>query len=275
MADMNRLIQQLGESSTTQAAVQALTNEGAPAVEPLIAALRSPNDMIRRQAAQVLVNIGDPRAVPALFELTNDSQMTVRSSAVHLLGTISADARVPDFLSQMVRDGQRPPDIRVSAVFAVGRLKGQDATHALWLELLHDADEQVVANAASQLANSKKPEVVEPLITALKRVGEGRFAFGSILRALADLGDKRAFEPIAVHLKAADPHKRGSAIAALKTLGDSRALDLLEPLQGDNAIAWEEDRGPKVTVGQVAREAIAAIQKANGIEPKKSRWKFW
>jgi hypothetical protein len=49
------------------------------AVEPLVALLSHPNQMIRRDAASLLGQIGDPKAIPALSRALDDSDSAVRS----------------------------------------------------------------------------------------------------------------------------------------------------------------------------------------------------
>ncbi len=59
---------------------------GAPAVEPLIAALKGENKLVRKAAARALGDIGDPRAVEPLTEAQTDED--VRASAAKALDKI-------------------------------------------------------------------------------------------------------------------------------------------------------------------------------------------
>jgi HEAT repeat protein len=114
------------------------------------------------------------------MELTKDASRRVRNTAVAGLGAFAAGPRVADFLRQVARGGD--PDFRMRAVFASGP-PNLPAVQALWLELLNDPAEQIVVNAASKLGDSRRADVVEPLIAALHRVGENHPAFAFILRA--------------------------------------------------------------------------------------------
>lgn len=275
MPDVQQLIQQLADPAKASAAVKALHEMGAKAADPLLAALTNPNETIRRQVVSLLGVTKDPRAVEPLMKLTGDLPKQVQNAAIAALGNYNGDSRVADFLRQLAR-GQGEPDTRVSAIFALGRVAGKDAAQALWLDMLNDPSPQMIINAASQVATAKQPASVKPLLATLQRVGEGSMAFSFLVRALADLGDKRAFEALAAYLKSSDPYKRAAVAHALGRLGDVRGLDVLAPLTDDKAVAGQEDRGgPQYTVGEMAQQAIAAIRKANNLPEAKPRWKFW
>ena len=59
-----------------------------PAVEPLIAALKSPVPNIRCHAVEVLGDIKDPRAVEPIIEAIKDSHAYIRRSSVVALREI-------------------------------------------------------------------------------------------------------------------------------------------------------------------------------------------
>lgn len=275
MPDVQPLIQQLSDPLKARAAFKAISEMGAAAAEPLLAALNDPNETIRRQVVSLLGSTKDPRAVAPLMKLTGDLPKQVQSAAIAALGNFPNNPRVSDFLSQLaLRQGET--DTRVSAIFTLGRAAGKDAAQALWLEMLNDPSPQMVINAASQLATAKQPATVKPLLATLQRMGEGSTTFTFLVRALGDLGDKRAFEVLVGYLNVSEPHKRAAVVHALGRLGDVRGLDVLETLKGDKAVAGQEDHGgPQYTVGDMAQQAITAIRKANNMPEAKPRWKFW
>ena len=283
MADIQHLIKQMRDYSTSVQAQQTLIELGAEAVEPLLAQLSSPEQADRALAIDVLEKMIDPRALMPLMELSaRDPVPVIRSDAVSAVARY-ADPRVRDFLLQTAHNPQQDVIIRMTAVFEVGKLAGDEAANALWLELLDDPAPAMVMNAANQLGSSQNAAAYDPLTARLKRLGEADPAIITVLSALGKLGDKRAFEAIAAHLNSKQVHIRAAAVHALTYLGDVRALDALEPLRRDNTISGQEDRGgPTYTLGSEAKRAINTIRKANGMlndisdeRPPKPWWKFW
>lgn len=279
MTDVQGLIRQLKDPKQSSAAFKTLYEMSPTIVEPLLAALNDPDVAIRMQVATVLGNSGDPRAVDALMKAAQDSEARVRQSAMAALGKFEGNTRIADFLRDLARRPGNDTE-RVSAVFALGRAAGKQAAAELWLEFLNDPSPQVVGNAASQLATLKLAAAVEPLIATLNRIGEKDLAFMSVMMALGDLGDGRAFDVIASYLKSADPHKRVCAADALGRLGDERGIQALEPLLNDKTVAGKEDRGgPVYTVGDTVRSALDKLRKKDSVAAEatqsKPRWKFW
>jgi HEAT repeat protein len=78
-------------------AVEALGKIGAPAVEPLIAAMKDVNPLVQRSAASGLGSTKDPRAVEPLIAATKDPNYGVRTAAANALSEIK-DPRAVHFL---------------------------------------------------------------------------------------------------------------------------------------------------------------------------------
>ena len=70
-------------------AITALKKIGTPAVEPLIAALKSKDKEIKGYAASILGGIKDNRAIEPLIDLLDDKDSTVRKMASKALKTIT------------------------------------------------------------------------------------------------------------------------------------------------------------------------------------------
>ncbi|MBL8117442.1 MAG: HEAT repeat domain-containing protein [Anaerolineae bacterium] len=285
MADLQQLIQRLADPKQGREAFKQLQEQGAAAVEALMAAFESPQDAIRRQAITLAASTKDTRVIEALIKLTTHPDAATRSAAIAGLGHFGGQARVREYLMQMAR-GTGDLHQRSGAVFALARTGEVEAAHGLWLEMLNDPAADIVNNAASQLGSSKRADAVEALIATLQRVGEGHIAFGTIVMALGNLKDQRAFEPIAAYLRSSNPVKRSAAAHALGQLGDARALELLEGLLKDKTVVGYEDRGgPSYTVADTAKLAIEALRKARNPDVPttkahdkpavKPRWKFW
>jgi HEAT repeat protein len=274
MADIQQLIQQLVEPATRQQGYDALVALGAESVDPLIAAFASTTDFGRHQITIILSVIADARAVPVLIGWARSEAMKARESAVIALGAFGADSRVADVLRDVARHDSEPT-VRLVAVSSIRRAVGKDAEKEVWLEMLNDPIEQIVINAASNLPGFSPNDAsfVQPLIAALDKNAQSKTADTMLIIALSKTRDARAFDSIAAHLKSPDAYRR--ATAALGTLGDPRAVDVLATLKSDDGFAWEDDHGgPKYTVGMIAKRAIADIEKAQGVE-KKPFWKFW
>src|SRR5215467_11160530 len=75
------LIAALKEGYMHAAATEALSKIGAPAVEPLIAALKDQEINVRKAAAEVLGKIGDARAVEPLIAACNDQSSEMNKAA--------------------------------------------------------------------------------------------------------------------------------------------------------------------------------------------------
>ena len=73
-------------ASVAEAAMLALANIGAPAVDPLIASLRNDNPGVRMMATAALGRIEDPRTIEPLIEvLETDQDSLVQAAAVDAL----------------------------------------------------------------------------------------------------------------------------------------------------------------------------------------------
>ena len=95
-----------GRDSDVRPAAGALAKIGAPAVEPLIAALKDPNSDVRKAAAGALGVIGDARAVRPLIAALEGSGM--RQAAVNALVRLNNEGRLGDAERSLIHGlGQR------------------------------------------------------------------------------------------------------------------------------------------------------------------------
>ena len=67
--------------------------EARPAAPALLRALKSPDALVRQQAAVALGQVGAEEAVPALAEALRDPEWAVRRQAAVALGAIGKDAK--------------------------------------------------------------------------------------------------------------------------------------------------------------------------------------
>lgn len=95
-----------------QVVAEALGYIGPPAVPELVAALKSPDPLVRKNAAEVLARMGSDAkpAVAALVQLLDDPDETIRKTAARTLGRIGPDAAaaVPALMRTLM---QAPPEV--------------------------------------------------------------------------------------------------------------------------------------------------------------------
>jgi HEAT repeat protein len=185
----------LGLTRTNKEAQEALVKIGEPAVEPLIASLRSKNLKIRVRAAIVLGEIKDLRAVEPLIAALKDKKYLIRASAVAALAQID-DPRAIEPLIAALKDEH--PFVRVVASRELGKLKYLRAAGPL-LDALRDEDIDVRRSVVEALVELKDPRTVEPLIAALKDGNKGTRRGAAI--SLGAIKDPRAIEPLIAALK--------------------------------------------------------------------------
>jgi len=95
------------------------------AVEPLIAALRDADRLVRSSAARALEDIGDRRAIEPLRALLGDEDEVVRYNAAEALGGLGADARaaVPALEKALADPSEL---VRSGAARALKKIRGEE-----------------------------------------------------------------------------------------------------------------------------------------------------
>jgi HEAT repeat protein len=180
---------------------------GPPAVEPLVAALKHRDKVVRRAAADALGKIADPRAAKALVAALGDPDQHFRRSAAEALIKISGGAFRP---------------------LAAALVNGNPARRQLAVEVLDRtgwSPDRSEAGARYWIAKRQWSRCVEiggravkPLLWALESADEqGR---GEAARALGRIGDPRAVQPLRAALADPDALVRNSAAEALKKIGE-------------------------------------------------------
>ena len=162
--------------------LDAITNMGAAAVEPLIEALKDNEGAVRRFAAILLGRIGDRRAIEplgmALYDLHHDvgkasaealvnfgadsfevlvealrhPEMWIRIHSVDVLAEIR-DSRVADILLEMLNDPER--EVKKHVIEAMGELKDRRTLPALQEVAANRADREMHALAKAALEKMK------------------------------------------------------------------------------------------------------------------------
>jgi HEAT repeat protein len=274
MADISRLIDQLRSTDpkTFAEARDALLQLKDQALEPLLAAASGPDTGLRVHAGFLLLHCLDPRAMAKLIELTRDPEERVRFTAASYLAHATAGVEAAKAaLHEMVHEESNSASIRNRALQSLEKLGDGESGFESRLAMLNSNDPQTLREAIAGLGRDRR--AVEPLIALLSRQPD--YIPAAAMSALASLRDPRGFDAIARHLQSPKPFLRAMAAQALGEMGDQRAIPLLEPLAGDAAFAFEEDRGPRLSVGDVVNQALVKL----GARPAKGGrgpwWKLW
>ena len=119
---------------------------GAPAVLPLVNALKDDNSSVRWDAAEALGKIGDARAVPPLDDALKDDNSSVRRAVIEALGKHGAAAVSP--LIGALKNGD--DDARWTAARMLGKLGDARAVPALLDALQYNAVRQAAAKNAGR-----------------------------------------------------------------------------------------------------------------------------
>ncbi|MDX1649943.1 MAG: HEAT repeat domain-containing protein, partial [Myxococcota bacterium] len=147
------------------AALEALTRCGAPAVEALLEASTDPDVDVRKQVVDALAGIGDAAAAPRLRRLLADADANVRGAAADALGAVGADESADELLRAAAGDPE--PLVRLSALRALSRLEV-----ACGVEDLQGAlDDAVLRPAALALLGASDDPAAEDRL--LKGLAEG------------------------------------------------------------------------------------------------------
>ncbi len=220
-------------NAVRHAAIEALTELEASAVEPLIAALNDDLSRVRSIAAHTLGEIGDAHAVEPLIAALNDDSYQVRSQAAHALARIG-DARAVDPLIAALNDVSS--HVRSAAARALARIGDARAVDPL-TAVLEDADsEHERSGAARALGGIADARAVEPLITALK--DRNRRVRSQAAAALGNIGDAHAVEPL---ISVLEDESSGARRAAERALGEIAKQDFGQD-QARWQRWWEENR---------------------------------
>lgn len=122
------------------------------------------------------------------------------------------------------------PRVRYAAVSQLATLGQQDLPHVSTLlrDRLQDSDPDVQAAAADSVGALKLTEIFDALQQLYHTSSEWLVKF-SIVAALGELGEKRAFALLEEALKSDNELMQTAAIGSLGELGDERAVQLLVP----------------------------------------------
>ncbi len=193
----------------------------------LIKALSFKQAHIREAAARALGDIGASQAWSALYAASKDNDVLVRqsaASALEMLEPLSQELRVsadPEELLTALRCAKEATSRRSIAMRlqALGWQPRDDAAGALYFIALEDWDACVRIGANS----------VQPLCAAL---GYPDWSIReSATKALGQIGDARAVDPLIERLMEDGDWAREAAASALVAIGDARGVAMAARVQ--------------------------------------------
>jgi len=271
------LVAALGDAypAVRRAAGAALTAIGAPALDPLIAALRHRESSVHDAAARLLGDLGDPRAVAPLIDALTDRRGPALSAAWAL---VEIGAPAVDPLIVALRD----PDAALAdaAAQALGKIGDVRAVAPLLGALTHEQP-QVCQAAASGLVQIGAP-AIDPLVGAL--ADRSATVRSGAAAALAELGwtpdrggagawywvtrgewaraarlGAAAVAPLVVTLREGEGSARVAAVQALGKTGAAQAVPPLIDALSDRDLAVRQ--AAAAALGQHGmRQADAALR---------------
>jgi len=176
---------------TRKVFAKAIGQIGQPAVDPLVATLKSPSALMRLHAAQALGYAGDPRATKPLIEALNDSKEGVRGAAAEALGRIGDQSAIEPLVSALNDENWHVRELAVGSLqkglewkpstdeeklavlyadrdFYSLKRRGDPGAKLLIKALLTDGFFSVRETAAKALGDVYSSEVIEALMTAAK-----------------------------------------------------------------------------------------------------------
>ena len=202
-----------------QTALQGLSNMEVPVPSvQIVPLLKDPDLTVQAQAINTLIKIRDPAVIKYLIEILQDDSEYIRRAAVEVLNEIGDQRAIKDLLNAM-----RDKDwwVKVRAADALGTIGGPRVVEAI-LALINDKDEFLRRTAVEILNSVKDERAVAHLIGALK--DPDWWVRERAADALANLGDKNAV-PALIEMLQAQPESAAVAIKALAQLQDPTAID--------------------------------------------------
>jgi HEAT repeat protein len=191
-------------------------------------------------------------SIESVQQLLSSETFGDRISGLNRLRAYEPDIAFP-LLKPLLKD--KEARVRYAAVSMLDVVGVGSETEALVLlrESLQDAEIDVKAAAADAIAGLKLAEAYPDLEALYRSTTEWLLQF-SIIAAIGDLGEPRAFDLIAEALQSETELVRLSAISALGDLRDERAIDLLTPFLNDDD--WQVRFRLAQALGRIGGEEV-------------------
>jgi HEAT repeat protein len=196
------------------------------------------------ELAEEIARTADARVMKELEPSLTHEDRHLRGNAAFVFASLG-DPRGLETISAMLADrSYRPLGQGIP-----GGSFNLDAP-AWWLTSQIHADRYYAVHLLGELADRRAVDVLVPLL-------HDEDINYHVAWALGQIGDRRAIGPLISALGDREALMRVSAIQALEKLNATEALAQLRALLNDRATA-----GPRVSVADTARAAIATLQKA-------------
>ncbi|MBI1850877.1 MAG: HEAT repeat domain-containing protein [Planctomycetes bacterium] len=207
---------------------------------------------VRAAAATALGKIRGAQAAAALRVVIGDKDSRVRTAAATALGDAASDTdSVASLADRFANDGS--PFVRAAAVRALAKAKaplaGDLAVKALGVDSSGEVIRQRALDALADLGDSRAVKLATEW-TAYGKPPEVRTTAAEVLGRAGE-GDRRARETLEKLLDDRAFGMRRAAIAALRELGDPKAID---------ALAARESGEVDSRLRKSARDAVTALR---------------
>ena len=211
-----------GELDVQNLAVEILCKAKNPeTIHHLIDVLKDESEFARRAAVEVLNEVGDERSVKFLLERIKDDDWWVRSRTADALGKIGGP-RVINAALSMVSD--RDEEIRRTVIEILNQTRDERAAGHL-IAATKDDDWWVSERAVDALGAMATPAAVPRLLEMLQTNPK---SVPTVIRALGNIGDARALEPVMQRLDRKENDVVIEAMGALVKLATDRNAEAVQ-----------------------------------------------
>ena len=196
---------------------------------------------VRTKASSALRDIGTDEAFAALNESIAQSDARVRKQVIEDTGSFYR----PESLSMLttVCKEEKNPDIRTAAIRRIGKFNSKETKTLLAKAIEIDSFRNQISNAAvSAIGTMDDPRFIDILRNAIVEraeaftpsyLGSALETLGRISRNEEDKTKIREF--LTGYISHANRRIKAAAIGALGSLGDPKAIPLIEAFEGDDS----------------------------------------
>jgi aminopeptidase N len=216
---------------------------------------------VRREASAALQEIHTDEAFTALQDSMDQSDARVRLAVVELIGGFYRPEVVP--CMESVLANERNPEILIKAIQGMGRFQSPQTRQVIARYLPSSSYRNELAVAAIDAIRRLEDPVFIPDLMATLRDREREFqswdfarGLGALARVARDQEDRtQVREFLAGYVNHLNRTIRGGALSALGTLGDPKAIPIVETFCGHEP----HDR--------TQRQAKAALDRLREVKP--------
>jgi HEAT repeat protein len=192
-------------------------------------------------------------SIESVQELLQSEKFSDRITGLNQLRVFEPEIAFPIIQPLITDTASRVRYAAVSQLDSVGKGFEQESLVLLRDRLFNDSELDVKAAAADAIAGLKITEAYPDLAEVYHSTSEWLLQF-SIIAAIGELGDPRAFDLLVEALSSEIELVRISAVSALGDLGDRRAIELLIPFVEDND--WQIRHRVAQSFGRLGGEEV-------------------